>query len=77
MSCDEDMDEQLYYAAQSGDFPAVRSLLSLGAYVNWQNDECLTPLHVSSFNGHLHVVKELLARGEFKSTTSIIARHYI
>ncbi|CAK4148682.1 unnamed protein product [Aphanomyces euteiches] len=47
MSCDEDMDEQLYVAAASGDLSA----------------ECMTPLHVSSDKGHLQVVTELIARG--------------
>ncbi|CAK4148685.1 unnamed protein product [Aphanomyces euteiches] len=47
MNDGEDMNEQLYVAAASGDLSA----------------ECMTPLHVSSDKCHLQVVTELIARG--------------
>lgn len=50
----------LHVAASHGQMGAVRVLLSRGADINSQDDEGKTALHLCSFLGHIHVMRELL-----------------
>jgi len=54
---------QLYNAADNGRASEVSSLLRdhPEIRVNWTNDFGWTPLHIASDNGHVEVVKLLLA----------------
>ncbi len=65
------LNEELYQATKAGRFSVVESLLKKGADLHlhegiaihhYNNDED-TPLHVSSYNGHLNIVKLLIEKG--------------
>jgi len=55
----------LWAAAKGGRFQECQSLLSMGADVNWVNnqDNCTTPILEACRNGHGEVVQLLLAHG--------------
>jgi len=59
----EPVEHRLYFATESGNVSEVSSLFSdnPGIDVNWTHDRGLTALHVASCQGHVEVVKLLLA----------------
>jgi ankyrin repeat protein len=57
------IDQELFEAAKENNLPEVRRLLSVGADVNYKNNNGDTPLHWSSVRGNPHVVKALLEHG--------------
>ena len=77
------VEESLYYAAQGGHASLVSALLRDHADLNvsWADSRQRTALHVASYNGHVEVVKLLLAhptievnlKDSFESTTFFLA----
>lgn len=62
MGCSSKLDKQLVLAASEGKLLEVQSLLSQGANVNYHlSDNGTTALIAAAQNGHLSVVKALLA----------------
>ena len=63
---------QFYVAAQYGRVSEVSSLLRdhPEINVNWQDNTQWTPLHIASLNGHVEVVKLLLAHPDMTSMST-------
>lgn len=61
----------LYLAAALGHADIVKSLATKGAEVNVECGRCGSPLHAASFNGHVHVVDQLLKLGASTSCGSV------
>ena len=57
------IDERLFQASTIGRIGAVRALIAEGGDVNWVGANGLTALHYSAMNGHLEVMKLLIASG--------------
>ena len=57
------IDERLWLASFIGRIGAVRALIAEGGDVNWVGQDGWTLLHISASNGHLDVVKLLIASG--------------
>ena len=57
------IDQRLYRASYIGRIGAVRALIAEGGDVNWVRLNGWTLLHTSASNGHLDVVKLLIASG--------------
>jgi len=58
--------EKLYHAAYFDDASETSFLLRNypDINVNWTDNEGWAPLHMASFNGHIEVVKRLLAHAD-------------
>jgi ankyrin repeat protein len=54
---------ELHRAAELGDLPRVRSLISKGAEIDAKDKRSLTPLHLAASQGHPETVKVLIANG--------------
>jgi ankyrin repeat protein len=56
-------DQGLIVAAGENNLQEARRLLSVGADVNYKDNDGETPLSVASYNGHVQVVTELVEHG--------------
>ena len=54
---------ELLEAAKKGDFSKVKHLIESGCDVNYEDKDGYTALIFASFNGHLEIVKLLIAKG--------------
>ena len=58
-----DWNKKLLVYSKKGDLSGVKQSIKNGANVNCKDNDGWTPLHWSSYNGHLNVVKYLIEHG--------------
>ena len=63
MGCGVSREGKLFFACQEGQVDAALLLLDKGADVHKASKSNRTPLHEASYNGHIDVVRLLLANG--------------
>lgn len=68
LSCTSDVDRELVSQAYGGNIERVRSLIRQGASLEAVAFEAWTPLTAAAGQGHLTVVKELIAAGAHVNT---------
>lgn len=64
----------LYHAVCGGSLEVTQHLLSVGAAVNYQEDNGMTPLHLAARWGHADIAKLLLEKGGSTHLQSNVVR---